>query len=195
MDSLAVRAFIAIEIPASIQAKLREVSNSLKGQIAAGAVRWTPPENIHLTMKFLGDVSPASMETVKKILAAEAARHSEFEIEVAGLGAFPNSRRPRVIWIGIQAPEELKTLQHRIEEDAARLGYPVEERGFTPHLTLGRVSRNATGADLRQIGDAIEAAKVGCLGKTRVQAVKLFRSDLRPSGAVYTCLATAGFRR
>ncbi|MCI0519948.1 MAG: RNA 2',3'-cyclic phosphodiesterase [Chloroflexi bacterium] len=195
MVSSAVRAFIAIEIPASIQVKLHEVSRNLKGRISGGAVRWTPVENIHLTLKFLGDVSPASMEMVKKLLAAETARHGEFEIQVSGLGAFPNTRRPRVIWIGIQAPDDLIILQRRIEEDAARLGYPAEERGFTPHLTLGRVARNAAIGDLRQIGEAIEAAKVGLLGASRVQAVKLFRSDLRPSGAVYSCLFAASLRR
>ncbi|HSO28146.1 MAG TPA: RNA 2',3'-cyclic phosphodiesterase, partial [Anaerolineales bacterium] len=106
-------------------------------------------------------------------------------------GAFPSVRRARVIWTGVQAPPDLIQLQRAIEAETARLGYAAEERGFTPHLTLGRVSRNANANDARRISQALDELQVGFLGAMRVEAVHLFRSDLKPGGAVYTRLFTA----
>jgi 2'-5' RNA ligase len=186
-----IRAFIAIEMSPEIQRRLDQVSDELKLRLKDIPVRWVPVENIHLTLKFLGDVSVANLEVLKKILQSEIAGHHPFEMSVGELGAFPSIRRPRVIWVKVQAPAELEAVQHGIETESTRLGYSREERAFSPHLTLGRVSRNASSRDIRRISEVLETYKVGFLGAARVQAVRLFRSDLQPGGAVYTCLFSA----
>lgn len=184
-----IRAFIAIDLPLYIQQQLAKVLEQLK-RPETNAVRWVPAKNIHLTIKFLGDVSPANLEILKKILQSEVSRYRPFEVRVGGLGAFPSIRRPRVVWVGVEAPPVLASLQRGIESETIRLGYAVEEREFSPHLTLGRVAHNATPDEVRAVADQITNIKVGDLGVAVVDHVSLFRSDLQPGGAVYTPLFT-----
>lgn len=186
-----VRAFIAIDLSSEISHRLGEVTEQLQSRLKQVPVRWVPVENIHLTLKFLGDVSINNLEILKKVLSNEVSRHGPFEISVGELGAFPSQRRPRVIWVGVKAPPELIDVQRAIEAETARLGYAPDGRPFSPHLTLGRVSRNATYQDTRQISDVLAGYRVGYLGATRVESVLLYRSELRPGGAIYTPLATA----
>jgi 2'-5' RNA ligase len=167
------------------------VLGELKKRLPAAPVRWVTPANIHLTIKFLGDVSVGNLDLLTKMLQAEAGRHPAFEVRVGGLGAFPSNRRPRVVWVGVEAPAELAALQRGVEAEMARLGYEPEPRAFSPHLTLGRVIRNAASDDLRRLSEALERNPVGALGSFRVAAVHLFRSDLQPGGAVYTRLFSA----
>jgi 2'-5' RNA ligase len=186
-----IRAFIALELSAEIQKRLEGISAQLKERLEGAPVRWVPIENIHLTLKFLGDVSLANIDMLEKILIAVSSMHRAFEISAGGLGAFPKIQNPRVIWVGLEAPAELPSLQHAIDLETARLGYAREDRPFSPHLTLGRVSRNASAGDIRKIAEVLGGFKVGFLGVACVEAVHLFRSDLNPGGAVYTRLFTA----
>ena len=186
-----LRAFIAVEIPPEIHKAIDSRTASLRAALDSSLVRWVSTSNIHLTLKFLGDVSPANVEMLSQMLSVEVSKHESFAIEFGGLGAFPNPRRPRVIWIGIQAPAALEALQHGIEAAAATLGYPNEERPFSPHLTIGRVRQHASPAGLQKVRNALEETQVGSLGTTQVSAVHLFKSDLKPSGAVYTKLFSA----
>ena len=189
-----IRAFIAIDLSTEIQQALEQVSNGLEGQLKGVPIRWVPVKNIHLTLKFLGDVSLANLEILEGILLAETARCAPFDVGVGRLGAFPSTRRPRVIWVGVEAQAELGQLQRAIDEATTRLGYAPEERGFSPHLTLGRVSRNANNVEVGRIGQVIDRSEVGHLGTMQVQAVKLYRSDLQTTGAVYTCLYSANLK-
>ena len=186
-----IRAFIAIELPPDVRESLSQVGEQLMEQLDARMIRWVPTENIHLTLKFLGDVSVRNLDVLQELIAGEAAQHKPMEFSVGGLGAFPKTRRPRVIWVGVEAPAELHTLQRNIEAQTARLGYPPDARPFSPHLTIGRVNRSATPEDIRKAGDVLAAMPVGFLGAVRVQAVHLFKSDLRPTGAVYSKIFTA----
>ncbi|MBN2147473.1 MAG: RNA 2',3'-cyclic phosphodiesterase [Anaerolineales bacterium] len=186
-----IRAFIAIELTAEIQKRLDEISAAFKQQLNGVPVRWVAAGNIHLTLKFLGDVSVANLKLLTDILKTEIGTHRPFDVSVGGAGAFPNNRRPRVIWVGVEAPSDLAAIQSGVEAAMARLGYPREDRPFSPHLTIGRVSRNATSDDTRSITKALETSRVGFLGAACVQEICLFRSDLQPSGAVYTRIFTA----
>lgn len=189
-----LRAFIAVEIPAEIQQKIhRETSNLRKG--IDSLVRWVPPQNMHLTLKFLGDVSPNSLEFIKQMLRTEAENVPCFDIHLAGLGAFPNLKRPRVLYVGIQAPAALEALARGIESASRRLGYEAEERPFSAHLTLGRVRQNANAAEQQQIRRAIEGTQVDLPGTARVDSVHLFKSDLNPGGSVYTRLYSAPLKK
>jgi 2'-5' RNA ligase len=189
-----LRAFIAVEIPAEIQQKIhRETSNLRKG--IDSLVRWVPPQNMHLTLKFLGDVSPNSLEFIRQMLRTEAENVPCFDLHLAGLGAFPNLKRPRVLYVGIQAPAALDTLARGIESASRRLGYEAEERPFSAHLTLGRVRQNVNATEQQQIRRAIEGTQVDLLGTARVDSVHLFKSDLNPGGSVYTRLYSAPLKK
>lgn len=183
-----LRSFIAVEIPSEIQAAIALSIAPLKNALPKSLIRWVAPQNVHLTLKFLGDVSPANLEQLAGALKVEAASHEFFPISLGGLGAFPSTRRARVVWIGLEAPPALDALRRGVEAAAAQLGYPAEERPFSPHLTIGRVGQNVSASDLVRIRTALEAARVGPLGQIRVGAVHIFKSDLQPGGSVYTHL-------
>jgi 2'-5' RNA ligase len=186
-----LRAFIAVDLSPEILAKLERITTDLRREIGDEAVRWVPSENIHLTLKFLGDVSLNNLTLLTDALRAEVAGHKRFGMSVGGLGAFPKASNARVIWVGVEAPDALVHIQRGLESQMARLGYEPEGRPFTAHLTLGRVSRNAHLEDIRKIGAVLGRVKVGFLGMTPVQAVHLYRSDLRPGGSIYTRIFTA----
>jgi 2'-5' RNA ligase len=183
-----LRTFIAVEIPTGIQAAIAKSTASLKNSLPRPLVRWVAPQNVHLTLKFLGDISSATLEHLAETINVEAASHSMFSMSVGGLGAFPNPCRARVIWIGLEAPPALEALRRGVEAAAAQLGYAPEERPFSPHLTIGRVGRNVSTADLLRIRAGLEATKVGGLGTLRVEAVHIFKSEMKPGGSVYTHL-------
>ena len=189
-----LRAFIAVEIPAEIQQNVYKQTAAFRRGIES-LVRWVPAHNMHLTLKFLGDVSPNNVEFLVQMLRHEAALVPAFDIHLAGLGSFPNLRRPRVIYVGIQAPAALDALQRGIEAAARRLGYEAEERPFSAHLTLGRLRQNATAVEQQQIRRALEGTQVDVFGTARVDSLHLYKSDLNPGGSIYTRLHSAPLRK
>jgi RNA 2',3'-cyclic 3'-phosphodiesterase len=186
-----LRTFIAVDIPPSIQTDIQQKTGALCRAIDSSLVRWVSPRNLHLTLKFLGDVSPANVNLLTQMLRAEADSCPAFDIHLNGLGSFPSPKRPRIIYIGIQAPAELEALARGIESACARLGYESEARGFSPHLTIGRVRQNVSSSEQQKIRMALEETKIDSLGTARVDSVHLYKSDLKPSGPVYTRLYSA----
>jgi 2'-5' RNA ligase len=185
-----VRSFVAIELPAPILARLGALQARLREDVPPGLVRWVRPEGIHLTLKFLGDVPVAQIEALAGALQEACAPHDGFAFRIAGLGCFPNPRRPRVIWVGVEEPGGvLAQLQRDVERALNPLGYPPEGRAYSPHLTLGRVKGRGREA-LEALGAYVSRSAV-TVGQVQAFAVHLMRSDLRPSGAVYTELAVA----
>jgi len=189
------RSFIAMELPEKIQLPLDKISRNLQNKLRILPIKWVPVNSIHITVKFLGDISAANLIILTDILASEASRHPAFTLSVGGLGAFPNIRRPRVIWVGIQASEDLNALQKGIEAGVNELGYPPEDRPFSPHLTLARVSNNATPEMVKQIGSTLVDYQVENLGSFSLTSIHVFRSELNPSGAIYTRLFSAPLSR
>lgn len=185
-----LRCFVALELPAELRLSISRCLAPLQKSVPAGIIRWVPEGNIHLTLKFLGEVSPAGLEQLAAALQQESTLHPVFSCQVGTLGAFPNSRRPRVLWIGLDAPSTLPALASGIEAAAARLGYPPEARPFSPHLTVGRVSQNVATSDLQKIHAALDAMQVGQLGTFVAEAVQIFKSDLKPGGPLYTRLVS-----
>jgi 2'-5' RNA ligase len=186
-----LRVFIAVEIPLPIRQAIFNQTVSMRAALGRGLVRWVPIENMHLTLKFIGDVSPANVDMVSQMLTAEATGCAPFSMDIGELGAFPTPRRARVIWVGIQAPAALMSLQRGLESAAARLGYESEPRPFSPHLTIGRVKHEISAPDQQKVHAALERTNVGALGTAEVTAVHLFKSDLKSSGAEYTRLFSA----
>ena len=189
-----LRVFIAVETPLPIRQAIFVQTESLRGALG-DLVRWAPVENMHLTLKFIGDVSPANVELLSQMLAMEATGSAPFRMQIGGLGSFPTSRRARVIWVGIHAPAALASLQRGIQSAAARLGYESETRPFSPHLTIGRVRQQVRASDQQRVRAALERTQVGDLGAAEVTAVHLFKSDLKSSGAEYTRLFSAPLKK
>jgi 2'-5' RNA ligase len=189
-----LRAFVAVEIPLQLREAVCRATAPLQKGIQS-VVRWVPMDNMHLTLKFLGDVSPANVDMLSQMLRAEADLFPCFELRLSGLGAFPNSKRPRVLFIGIQAPVTLEALHRGIDSASHRLGYESEERGFSPHLTIGRVKQNVTATEQQTIRRALEETRIDALGTARVDSVHLYKSDLRPTGSVYTRLYSAPLKK
>ena len=189
-----LRAFIAVELPLEIRKTVCASTSKLRSEIET-LVRWVPIENMHLTLKFLGDVSPSNLELLAQMLRAEMDLFNCFDLRLNGIGSFPNLKRPRVIYIGMQAPAALEALQRGIESASSRLGYGAEERGFSPHLTIGRVKQNVTATEQQAIRRALEDTKIDSLGTARVNSVELFKSDLKPTGSVYTRLYSASLKK
>lgn len=187
-----VRTFIAIELDEGIKAALADLQERLKAKVPQDTVRWVRPEGIHLTLKFLGSVPASRIEEIKRALTQACAGFSWLSLSVGGLGCFPRFRRPRVIWVGVQEETgSLKRLQKAIEGEMERLGFAPEGREFHAHLTLGRTQRRASSGDVRRLGQLVEEMDVGELGQMEARTVSLMRSDLKPTGAVYTRLAEA----
>jgi len=170
---------------------LGQISLQLQEKMPETPVRWVDFSKMHLTLKFLGDISTENIAMVEKVLRSETSKRQVMEIGIGGIGAFPKERHPRVIWIGVEAPADLFDLRRGIEDGVARLGYNYDKYEFTPHLTLGRISRKASARDVRTVGNVLHDFQVGFIGVARIEAVHLYRSDLKPEGAEYTRLFSA----
>ena len=183
-----LRSFVALEIPAGIQSMIARSTAPLQKILPKPLIRWVAPQNVHLTLKFLGEVSPANLERLAEALKNEVVACERFNMSIGGLGAFPTPSRARVLWIGLDAPLAMMALLHSVEAVTARLGFPPEGRPFSPHLTIGRVGQNVSGTDIQHIRTALEGTTIGSLGTVLVEAVHIFKSDLKAGGAVYTPL-------
>lgn len=185
-----VRTFIAIELEDHILRQLGDLQDRLKQDIPPKLVRWVRPEGIHLTLKFLGEVPAPEIEAIAEALQGACAPHPALTCTVGGLGCFPNARRPRVVWVGVEEPDgTLVSLARAVERTMEPLGFPAERRAFHPHLTLGRV-KGRDPAALDALGGYISRAAVS-VGEMEARAVHLMRSELLPGGAVYSALAVA----
>ena len=181
-----IRAFIAIDLPDDICAVLGNAQARLKRAHTGVKVSWTKIDNLHLTLQFLGYIEEESVEKIRGALEAVAGRHEPFELQVAGAGAFPDERRPRVLWVGCKA-DELKILAKSVQEATQPLGFQPEHREFSAHLTLGRVKFPRPDAALTR---ALDSIKNQTFGAMRVEAIHLFQSQLHPQGSIYTKLST-----
>lgn len=182
----AIRTFIAIKIPEDIQEKLIGIQEKLKQSEAH--VSWVKPGNIHLTLKFLGNIQEGQISKIISSLEESVKTLSPFQLQVGYAGAFPNLRYPRVVWVGVTDDEtgSLKTLQKDLNLRLAKLGFKKENGRFNPHLTLGRVRSQKNRSNLLR---AVEAIVNIWVGEISVDAVYLIRSELKPTGAEHTDLA------
>ena len=188
-----IRSFIAIELPDEIKRKLGELEDSLR---AGGGlpVKWVKPESIHLTLKFLGNITSGRTGEIARAIKAASRGVHPFSVEVDGTGVFPNPRRVRVVWVGLKGDlDTLERLQKNIEAALEKLGFTAEARGFTPHLTLGRVNERAMPEEREALGRLV-TGKSFRAGAFRVEAVNLMRSQLTREGAIYTRLGSTSLK-
>ncbi|MDD2671376.1 MAG: RNA 2',3'-cyclic phosphodiesterase [Syntrophales bacterium] len=176
-----IRTFLAVDLPAGIKEGIDRIRERLKPQVKG--VRWTAPDGIHLTLHFFGSVTGPEIAKITEIAKKNVEGAAPFMLNVGSLGTFPGLRRPRVLWLGINGETEtLCALREEIEKDLGGAGFPLENRAFRPHLTLGRI-RDA--ASVRGLEEAVSAGN-HIAGSFTVNSISLFRSRLRPTGAVYT---------
>jgi len=183
-----IRAFIAIELSLAVRGRLAEAQRLLRRETSL-SVRWVNTQSAHLTLKFLGEVDEAKIEAIGQAMTQAARQSHTFDIGTGETGAFPSSRRPRVLWLGLRGDlTPLLELQRTLETLIAPLGFPTEERPFSPHLTLGRV-REERGAHA-----AVPPASLAIEPVTQpVEAIVLMQSILGPDGAQYRRLLETGF--
>ena len=186
-----VRSFIAIPVPDTGIQALEELVRRLEPEIGRH-VRWVRPEGIHLTLKFMGDIQVPVAEKILEELPKATAGFSPFQLTVAGLGVFPNARRPRVLWAGLEGDlEALSRLQQAVDDAVGQLGLPKEQRGFSPHLTLGRVRRDVSDGQLRKIGEVMSSTTPPAAVGWTADTVNLMRTELDPAGSRHYLVGSA----
>lgn len=187
-----VRLFTALELPAPVLTRLGAVLAALQAAAPPGSVRWVRPEGLHLTLQFYGAVEAKRAPALQAALAEVAAGAAPVKLDLAGLGAFPNPARARVLWVGVAGEVELlRRLQRAVEAAGQALGFRPDERGYHPHLTLGRVNQPLRPADQGRLAEALARTPVSPGAPFLLSELSLIRSDLRPGGAMYTRLSAA----
>lgn len=175
------RGFIAIDIEAC--PKLTEFENEIK---KTGAdVKLVETENVHVTLKFLGDTEEVLVDGIEKIMNNAVKETKSFNIQLKGTGVFPNQNYIKVIWVGIEHGDPIGAIAHEIDDKLSKLGFEKEKRGFSPHLTIARVKTSKNKEKLLQI---IEKYRDVEFTDIKVDSVKLKKSDLTPKGPIYTTL-------
>lgn len=186
-----MRLFVALDLPEEVHHRLRDLIARLTKQCSDA--RWVRPEGMHITLKFIGHVDPAKADAIR--LALQPVRsHAPVEMRIRGMGFFPNERRPRVVWCGVDATPNLAELAAQIERSLEPLGIEPESRAFTPHLTLARI--NEESLRRAQIEKLVEAAKKlenASFGSARESEFYLYESITKPSGAEYKRLQAFPF--
>lgn len=182
-----IRAFVAVKISPALEGRVGELLTELA--LPQYDVKWVRPENLHLTLKFLGNVEEGRVEAIAEVIGEVARSSRPFRLRLGGLGAFPNIRRPRVIWAGMtEGARRLEGIAEGLEAGLGRLGFAREKRRFSAHLTLGR-TRSARG--LNELVRRVNRYSNFELGEMQIEDVSLFASELRPAGPVYTGLFKA----
>ncbi len=175
------RGFIAVEV--EVTEEIKSFMENLKRSNAK--IKLVEPENLHLTLKFLGDTREDKIEEITSIIEESSREVKPFEITLEKTGVFPNPSSMRVIWIGVTGGEKLKTIADKLDEKLVKLGYKKEGRGFKPHLTIARVKKPG---DKNKIKPILEKYKDTCFGRTKIEEIHLKKSTLTPSGPIYITL-------
>ena len=180
------RVFCAVELPEEVRAQLQEHIARLRKQIPDAAASWSRVENIHLTLKFFGNVAVDRIPSISEAASRAVAEFSTFRIGIGNTGAFPRPSRAQVLWIGVSDPSgKLSALQERLENECAAEGFPKENRAYRPHLTIARL-RKPEGA--RRLADAHLQMQFNTT-EVEVNELIVFRSELSPKGSKYTAIS------
>jgi 2'-5' RNA ligase len=189
LNNQQIRSFIAIELPEEVRSGLHRLQAELTLPQYT-FVKCVAPEGIHVTLKFLGNISPQKVADITRVMEQASLGVSPFQLQITDVGAFPNIRQPRVLWVGIKGElDKLTTWQQRIDNGLVPLGFAKENRPFTAHLTLARVRENCSPGDRRDLGELVMKTPVEADYKVTVNSLSLMRSQLLPGGAVYSRLA------
>jgi len=178
------RSFIAIPCPKQIQDVATEIQKELKTTLAD--VKWVSSEQIHLTLKFLGDVQTDKIDSIMALLQEQLIRFSSFEVELNAVGTFPNAHHPKILWLGLTDPQKtISAMVEILEDKLSSLGFKKETREFHPHMTIGRLRSNK---NVRVLSEKLKKISIPLGIKQLVNEVVLFQSTLTSQGPIYTPL-------
>ncbi len=184
-----IRSFIAIELPDEIKLELKQLESQLKSG-RRYAMKWVDPDSIHLTLKFLGNIDVNRSGEITEAIEEATRGISPFQVNVTGLGVFPNSKRIQVAWVGLSGQiEKLEQLQQNIESGMEKLGFIPEKRKFTPHLTIARFRNHASPGERQDFGQLIASTGFDT-GTFTVNSISLMKSQLTREGAIYTRISS-----
>jgi 2'-5' RNA ligase len=183
-----IRTFIAIELPEEIRQSLQSTILRYQGLLPSGWVKWVATKNLHLTLKFLGDTPLDMISSIQDQLDSLTASIAAFNFMAAAAGMFPSARKPRVIWVGLDHKADLAMLSKGLDDALEPLKIAREDRPFSPHLTVGRVYQGLADDQLLKLGEIVLRNQPGEIGNVMVDHISLIKSDLLPSGPVYTVL-------
>lgn len=179
-----IRTFIAVELPQSLKADIQELQDTLKQE--GLHLRWVRPQNIHLTLKFLGNIDVKKIPGITNTLTQAVRSQTAFSLTPQGLGFFPNLKNPKVMWIGVGGDTaELMALQRSIDQALDVLGFAKEKRPFKGHLTIGRTKGRI---DSRKLSNTLKNYGMFASDPFKVERIALIKSELRPQGPIYTPL-------
>jgi len=185
-----VRLFLAINPDAEVKTRIDEAMEPLRG--AAPALRWVAADRLHLTVKFFGEQPNSIVSALSRAVDSAVARHGDAPLALGGVGAFPNFRRARVVWLGVEPHPRLELLHHDIEQACAALGFEPDGRPFRPHLTVARVPEGTTGETLRALSRVARAATFA--ETVDVESVDLMASESTSAGPRYRLLHVSALR-
>jgi 2'-5' RNA ligase len=185
-----MRVFVAINPTEATRSRISEALQPLRD--AGFPIRWVADENVHLTLKFLGEVSEERVEELCLATDTSTESVSSFAMDLRGFGAFPSAQRPSVVWTGVELDPILTELHDRTEAALGKLGYPRESRRFHPHLTVGRARKKTQPIEFEGLAEALERLQYS--DNFRVYTVDVMRSVLTPTGAVYEIIHSAKLR-
>jgi RNA 2',3'-cyclic 3'-phosphodiesterase len=183
-----MRTFIAVDFPPNMLKKIGEITSYFKTLAPEKNLKWVEIANLHLTIKFLGEIEENKTAQVKHTLSQALKEQNCFDIEIVGLGMYPNKNNPRVIWLGISGAKPLSEIYQVLNRELSTLDITPEQRAFSPHLTIARIRRHTDHKQAQQIGQILSEYKVKSLGATTIEQVHLYQSVLTPSGPIYTLL-------
>lgn len=184
-----MRVFLALEPSDEVEHQLGRAIRLLAERLPLETIRWLSPESVHLTLKFLGETSPADLDQVLTRAQAEAAASRTMDLTVGGFGVFPELERPRVLWVGVrESSGALMALKSSLEQAMEPLGFEPERREFTPHLTIGRVEKDIERGLQQELVSELQQVNLGTLADWKAKELTLFKSELKPAGAEYSAL-------
>jgi 2'-5' RNA ligase len=185
-----IRSFIAIELPLSLRQELGRIQARLR--VDKPRIKWVDPDGIHLTLKFLGNVEAARIDGITQAVAESARRVHPIQLNIQELGAFPSLKRVQVVWVGLGGElDKLSRLYQLLEAGLAGLGFPPEQRHFSPHLTLARLGNEASPEERQLFGQLITDTRLESDYSFKADALSLMRSQLTGSGAIYSRISSA----
>jgi RNA 2',3'-cyclic 3'-phosphodiesterase len=183
-----MRIFIAVELPSKTREKIDTIITYLKNQLPNQSLKWVGAENLHLTVKFIGEFPEEKLSNVTNIIDEVLAHQPAFSISIEGLGMFPNSDNPRVIWLGIRGGDPLISIHQQLNQSLAQIGVKPDQRPLSPHLTIARVRQGVNRSTLSQIGISLSEFRVDPLDSILIDHMSLFQSILKPTDPHYKIL-------
>ena len=180
-----MRTFVAIDLEDKIKKNITQFITKL--DVHNPNVRWVKDQGMHLTLKFIGEIPETKASDIRSALMALTQKHERFPLKLVGIGMFPpRTRKPRVLWVGVEENQGLMSIQKEVESLLEKLSIPREKRKFSPHLTLGRVKSSH---NIKPVLDELSRNKDTEFGRMEVKRITFFRSTLKPTGAEYSTLA------